>query len=346
MRRCRTCLLPDSKPDLHFDDSGECSACRSFKSRPSINWEARKSDLSLLLERGKNDSGYDCIVPSSGGKDSTYQVMRLLEMGARPLVVTATTCHLTALGRANIDNLARHATTIEVSPNKEVRKKLNRLGLELVGDISWPEHASIFTVPFRMAKQLGIPLVFYGENPQAEYGGPVGSERAMMMTRRWVSEFGGFLGLRPDDFVGLMGITNQDMMDYRFPQETGTVEAHFLGQYFQWDSHHNAEVAIAAGMQYALPGKANWWPWENLDNWQTCIHDLVMLYKYGFGRACSQLSVDVRHGKIPREWALDILKQKERIFPDMYCGIAFEDGCLAMGMEREEVLSVMCRFAV
>jgi hypothetical protein len=41
-------------------------------------------------------------------------VLTLIElMGAKPLVVTAVTCHLTPIGRANIDNLARYATTIE-----------------------------------------------------------------------------------------------------------------------------------------------------------------------------------------------------------------------------------------
>jgi hypothetical protein len=142
------------------------------------------------------------LVPSSGGKDSTYQVLTLLELGADVTVVTARTCHLTAIGRANIDNLARYARTIEVVPNMTVRAKLNRLGLELVGDISWPEHAAIFSTPFRVAVETGHTLLMYGENPQDQYGGPLGTEEARTMTRRWVTEFGGFLGLRPSDFVG------------------------------------------------------------------------------------------------------------------------------------------------
>ena len=72
-------------------------------------------------------------------------------LGAEVTVVTARTCHLTEIGRQNIDNLARYARTIEVTPNMTVRAKLNRLGLELVGDISWPEHAAIFSTPFSVA---------------------------------------------------------------------------------------------------------------------------------------------------------------------------------------------------
>ena len=144
-----------------------------------------------------------------GGKDSTYQALTLLDLGADVTVVTATTCHLTEIGRANIENLARYAKTIQVTPNRTVRAKLNRMGFVLVGDVSWPEHVAIFTTPFRIASVLGISLIFYGESPQNQYGGPIGTEEANKLTRRWRSEFGGFLGLRPSDLVGQEGITER-----------------------------------------------------------------------------------------------------------------------------------------
>lgn len=344
MRRCRTCTLPTSKPDLHFDESGECSACRAYKARPEIDWDARKQELLNLLERHNGR----CIVPSSGGKDSTYQVIKLKELGADPLVVTATTCHLTDIGRKNIDNLDRYATTIEVSPNKEVRAKLNRLGLEMVGDISWPEHVSIFTTPFKVACQTGIPLIFYGENPQNQYGGPKGSEQAKEMTRRWVSEFGGFLGLRPQDLIGMEGITERDMRDYMPPKASELdrigVQAHFLGQYIPWDSHHNAEVASQAGMKQELPSLANWWPFENLDNAQTGLHDYMMWRKYGFGRACSQLSVDIRSGRISRENALLELEDRDGRFPTCYAGVSISEILERIGVDSLQLKEIMDKF--
>ena len=161
MTRCRLCLYPDTKPDLHFQD-GICSACRNYANRPEIDWNQRKRELvNILSDTKPNSSGFDCIVPSSGGKDSHYQVLILIGLGVKPLVVTASTDFLTPLGRANIDNLARYATTIEVTPNRSVRGKVCRLGLELVGDPCWPEHASIFSTPFRMAVALKTPLLFY-----------------------------------------------------------------------------------------------------------------------------------------------------------------------------------------
>jgi hypothetical protein len=351
MRRCRTCLYPDTKPDLYFDETGQCSACINYARRPTVDWDARKDELVKLLDRFDGR----CIVPSSGGKDSTYQVLTLLEMGADVTIVTARTCHLTEIGRKNIDNLARYARTIEVVPNMNVRAKLNRLGLEQVGDISWPEHAAIFSTPFRAAVDLKIPLIMYGECPQAEYGGPMGSEQALQMTRRWRSEFGGFLGLRPADFVGVEGITARDMADYELPAEM-YCEAHFLGQYLPWDSHRNADVAIDAGMivgrevhnDFGIidvpPTKSNWWAAENLDNAQTGLHDYLGFRKYGYGRGCAQISIDVRAGGLRRECAVDWIKTHDGIFPEVYAGVPVDEVLDRIGMTRQHLYRVMDQF--
>lgn len=329
MNRCSRCMLPDTRPDTAFVD-GVCSACLAYEARPTIDWQARKDELLALLARARElakarGNHYDCIVPSSGGKDSHAQVLALLELGIRPLAVTATTCHLTAIGRRNLDNLARYATTIEVSPNKTVRAKLNRLGLELVGDISWPEHVSIFSAPFRMAIRLGIPFLFYGENPQNQYGGPLEAQDARQMTRRWVSEYGGFLGLRPRDLIGREDLTEDHLADYLSPSQAEIepygIEAHFLGQYLPWDSHANAARAAEAGMEQRLPSPSNWWAHENLDNAQTGLHDYGMYLKYGYGRGAAQLSVDIRTGRTTREAALQWLEVNEGRFPHRYAEV-------------------------
>lgn len=343
MIRCQTCCMPNTRPDTPFT-GGICSACHSHAKRKDIDWDGRKKDLLALLGRHNGR----CIVPSSGGKDSTFQVMTLKALGADVTVVTATTCHLTPIGRANIDNLARHARTIEYSPNKIVRAKLNRAGLEMVGDASWPEHVSIFTTPFRAAMQLGIPLIFFGENPQALYGGPPGSEEAMTMTRRWVSEFGGFLGLRPVDLIGYDGITERDMADYMtlpdMQVDGESLEAHFLGQYVPWDSHKNAEVAYLAGMRGEYPTPANWWCSENQDNAQTGLRDYLMFRKYGFGRGCQQISVDVRNGLISRAEAIKWIKMFDGGFPAVYAGVPIREVLERIGITTGQLHRIMDRF--
>ena len=129
---CRSCLFPNTKPDLHFNEDGECNACTNYKNRNQINWNERLNQLKDILKKYKSTKSayWDCIIPVSGGKDSTYQVIKMLEHGMNPLCVTATTCDLSEIGRSNIDNIkSLGVDCIEVSPNQVVRKKLNRIGL-------------------------------------------------------------------------------------------------------------------------------------------------------------------------------------------------------------------------
>src|SRR4051812_29762983 len=111
--------MPDTKPDLHLDGEGLCNACRSYEARKVVDWDERKNQLMQVLEKYRRDAGnWDCIVPVSGGKDSTYQVVRMLQLGLNPLCVTSTTCDLSTLGRQNIENLKRLGVDyVEFSPN-------------------------------------------------------------------------------------------------------------------------------------------------------------------------------------------------------------------------------------
>jgi len=349
--RCTRCLIPDTRPDTAFA-GGVCSACLTHDAQKSIDWAARYSELVALLDsRRRPGAEFDCVVASSGGKDSIAQVLSLIDIGAHPLVVTATTCMLTPTGRYNIDVLKRYASTLEVTPNQQVRARLNCFGLEVVGDVSWPEHVAIFTTPMRVAVAMGIPLVFYGENPQAQYGGPLGTQDAKQMTRRWVSEFGGFLGLRPSDAVAAGVATARDMLEYAFPSDealahAGT-EAHFLGQYLgPWDSRANAARAIKAGMHtiHPSPSVANWWGFENLDNAMTGLHDHMMYLKYGYGRACAQVSVDIRNGYLNRDAGLRIVTERDGILPENYAGVSLDSVLERLDVTREELKAIFNRF--
>ena len=151
---CKHCVMPDTKPDLRLDEEFVCNACRSYENRKAVNWDQRYQELTDILARYRKTDGsnWDCIVPVSGGKDSTYQVIKMLQLGLNPLCVTSTTCDLSDIGRKNIENIKNLGVDyVEVSPNPRVRAKLNRLGLTQVGDISWPEHVGIFTIPVRAA---------------------------------------------------------------------------------------------------------------------------------------------------------------------------------------------------
>ncbi len=102
----------------------------------------------------------------------------------------------------NIENLKHLGVDyVEMSPNPHIRVKLNKIGLKQVGDISWPEHLGIFTIPVRAAVQFNVPLIIWGENPQNEHGGPASAAENNVLNRKWLEEFGGLLGMRVSDLI-------------------------------------------------------------------------------------------------------------------------------------------------
>ena len=106
---CKNCVMPATKPDLKINQEGVCNACESFHDRKEIDWHERRQELDDVLGRYRNKTGenWDCIIPVSGGKDSTFQVIKMLEFGMNPLCVTATTCDLTEVGKENIENIKK-----------------------------------------------------------------------------------------------------------------------------------------------------------------------------------------------------------------------------------------------
>ncbi len=352
LRYCKRCVMPDTKPDLRLDDDGICNACRSYERRATIDWAARGRELESILKKYRNPSGkhWDCIIPVSGGKDSTTQTVRLLQLGMNPLCVTATTCDLSAIGRKNIENIKRlGADYMEFSPNPVVRAKLNRIGLTQVGDISWPEHVGIFTIPVRAAVQFNIPLIIWGENSQNEYGGPAAAAENNTLNRRWLEEFGGLLGLRVSDLVGMEGLEHRHLIPYQYPSDEElnrvAVTGLFLGYYLPWDGLSNALVAQANGFttfDRAIEGSMV--NYENLDNHQTGIHDYFKFLKFGFARATDIACLHVRRGRITREDALDIVRRRDGAFPWTYLGKPLAEILAPLDMSVDEFVRICDKF--
>jgi N-acetyl sugar amidotransferase len=349
---CKRCVMPDTKPDLHLDEEGVCNACRSYEKRKEVDWDARYKELLQILEkyRRKDGSSWDCIVPVSGGKDSTYQVVRMLQLGLNPLCVTSTTCDLSELGRKNIENLKHMGVDyVEMSPNPLIRAKLNRIGLMQVGDISWPEHVGIFTIPVRAAVQFNVPLIVWGENSQNEYGGPASAAGNNVLNRRWLEEFGGLLGMRVSDLMGMEGIEAKHLICYTYPSDKELarvgVTGLFLGHYIPWDGLSNTLIAQANGFStYDKVVEGSMVNYENLDNHQTGIHDYFKFLKFGFGRATDLACLHIRRGRLTRQDGLEAVKRLDGHFPWEYLGKSLKDILRPLDMTVDEFIRVCDKF--
>lgn len=324
IKYCKSCLYPETKPDLKFNQDGICSACVAYKDRIKIKWKKREQDFKKIVKNYKSKNNYDCVIPVSGGKDSTYQALKVREYGLKPLCVNSTTCDLSPIGRRNLDNLKRLGfDVIEYSPNQKVRKKLNAIGLKIVGDISWPEHIGIFTIPVTIAKKFNIKLIIWGENSQNEYGGPWEKINSKVLDRRWLEEFGGLNGLRVSDLVSNYNFKKKDILPYFYINRslTKNLNGIFLGQFFKWEGENNSKISKQNGFEFhnkIVEGTNA--HYENLDNYQTGIHDYFKYLKYGFGRTTDLVSMQIRRGKISRNEGIKQINKFEGFLPKTYLG--------------------------
>ena len=355
LKYCVKCVLPHTKPHLSINEEGVCIACQNYTERRLIDWESRRKKFDQIVDRYRqNGAHWDCIVPVSGGKDSTYQVHKVLELGLNPLCVTATTCHLSIVGQKNLKNIQSFGVDhMELSPNPIIRKKMNVVGLKQVGDISWAEHVAILTIPVRAAVQYGVPLIIWGENSQNEYGGPLQDCSKEILDRRWLEEFGGMLGLRVSDFVGLecgeVEIEAKHLIPYTYPSsedlERVGVRGLFLGQFFPWDGFANAEFAKANGFSgFSSMVEGSVADYENLDNYQTGIHDYFKFLKFGFGRAADIASMAIRRGRTNRQDGLELVNQRDGKFPWSYLGKPLGEILGPLEIDVDEFVRICDRF--
>jgi len=323
---CSKCLYPSTKPNLHFNENRVCSACTAFDLREKIDWKSREEEFHKLMSKYKSKNNYDCIVPGSGGKDSFYQVWLLKKLGYNPLIVTASTDSLSSIGRENLDKMrSLGADHIEFTLNKSLRRKINNYQLVNIGDISWPEHVAIWTIPVKASISYNVPLLIWGENGQNEYGGPASESKKRILDRRWVEEYGGLNGFRVSDLLNYPDIKEEDLIGYTYPEDkdierVGTTGL-YLGYYFEWDGWKNAFIAEAFGFRTnnkCVEGSAG--SYENLDNHQTGIHDYFKFLKYGFGRATDIVCNHIRRGRLTRSEAIYIVREKDGQFPWTYLG--------------------------
>lgn len=336
MKFCRCCIYPETKPNLWFDDTGLCSACIAFDAREKIDWEERADEFSRRFSHQR------VVVACSGGKDSHYIVIKLKELGLNPIAVCAATDDLSHLGHKNLENIGRLCDLIEVTPDKTLRRKMSRYALETVGDISWCEHVLIWSVPARIATGLGIPYVFYGENPQNEYGaGPKETQQMPQMPDRWEHEFGGMLGLRVSDMREQFpdGEFNLYTLPLKLPSRV------FLGHYFPWDGERNACIARNHGFTWrAATVEGTGVHYENLDNHQTGIHDYLRYVKYGYTRAADIACSSIRRERLSRKAAIELIKVIDP-FPKTYLGKPIEDILADIDMTMDDFMDCVDRFA-
>jgi N-acetyl sugar amidotransferase len=321
MKRCARCGLPETHETISFDTDQVCNICRQhdFKN-DKIDWTANKHALDSLIEEHRGQADYDCIVPFSGGKDSTWALYYLVkEYGIKPLVVRFDHGFMRQNLEENVKRTVRRlgVDIMSFTPNWKVVQKLMLQSFLEKGDFCWHCHTGIFSYPMWVAIEKKVPLIFWGE-PSAEYTAyfSYGQNEEVDEKRfnRYVN-----LGISADDmFVRLGGAVDlRDLKPYSYPPLKQLRALNYrsvcLGSYIPWDAKKQSTV-IQQELGWNGDQVENVPPqytYEKIECYMQGVRDYIKYIKRGYSRPSHLVALDVRNGRMSREEGEQLVQAHE-----------------------------------
>jgi N-acetyl sugar amidotransferase len=314
LQYCKTCILPNTRPNINFKPDGSCN-CATAQKKGLIDWKKRDSDFNILVNQIKDlNASYDCVIPVSGGKDSTWQTIKALEVGLRPLCVTWKTPGRNELGSQNLQNLINKGVDhIDFSINPKVEKIFTLKAFEKFGSPVIPMHMALHAIPLQVSIAFNIPLILWGENSAYEYGGDDESLKGVRLNRNWLKKYGVTNGTTAEDWADI-NLPISSLTPYIWPsddvQQRAGVRAVFLGHYYQWDPEITFFVAKKHGFNAAPKPKTGLYSYADIDDdFLITIHHFLKWYKFGFTRLWDNLSLEIRNNRITRSEAIEMVER-------------------------------------
>jgi N-acetyl sugar amidotransferase len=315
-----------TRPRISFDERGWCNACQWMEEKKKMDWSPRQKELEELLTKYKSKTGnFDCIVPVSGGKDGSYVAYMLKhKYGMNPLAITVRPALSLSIGDKNLFNFIHSGYDhIHITPNPKVLDRLNKYGFIEKGFPYYGWLIAIMTAVIRTASNFNIPLLFYGEDGETEYGGSTESKNKALYDVNYMKRVyleGGhekvFERIKADN-----DISEAELSFFKFPtdEEVSKVGLSFTHwSYFEpWDSYRNYVVAKdQCGLIEKNEGNADTFTnFSQNDQALYALHAYLMYLKFGFGRATQDAGIEIRRGSMTREQALNLVKMYDNSYP-------------------------------
>ncbi len=303
-----------TRPRITFDERGWCNACRWMEKKQALDWAARQTELERLLDKHRrHDGSFDCLAPVSGGKDGSYVAYNLKhKYGMNPLCLTVTPALPLPLGERNLRAFVESGYNhITINPAYEAMRILNRVGLVEMGFPYYGWLIAIQAGVVRMANQLGIGLIFYGEDGEVEYGGTTETDKNPIYDVYYMKKIyleGGY-----DKVLQESGLSEKDLYFFRFPTDEALscapIEITHWSYFENWDPYRNYLVAKEnCGLQEAEGSNAGTFTnFAQNDQALYALHTYLMYLKFGFGRANQDASIEIRRGAMDRAQAVNLV---------------------------------------
>ena len=311
---------------ISFDAEGVCATCRQIEFKQNkIDWNKRDEEFRVLLDQYRGKGEYDCIIPFSGGKDSTFTAYILVKKyNLRPLVVSFD--H----GFYRPGVIADREKTVKklgidfmvFKPDWQTVKKTMRVSLERKGAIMWHSHCGIYAYPMQIAVKHKIPLLIWGE-PTSEYVSYYSYEENEEVDEKRFQRLVN-LGINAEDMVGMLdgSVSLRDLSPYMYPKLKDLKALQYrsicLGNYVPWDTKKNSElIRNELGWKGApvegIPYERYWY--EKVEDGFQGIEDYLKWIKRGMSRMTHLASIDIRNGRMTRDEALTYIAKYEGYRP-------------------------------
>jgi N-acetyl sugar amidotransferase len=318
-----------TRPRIEFDNHGVCNACNWSKEKKVMDWQPRKKELEILLSKYKSkSSSFDCVVPVSGGKDGSYVAYKLLKKyRMNPLALTVRPALSLELGNKNLSNFIETGFNhIHISPNSKIMQKLNKYGFIEKGFPYYGWLIAIKTAVIQTALNFKIPLIFYGEDGEVEYGGSTETKNSALYDIEYMKRvyFEGGYEKVFNTVLSDPDVTESDLTFWRFPSDE-QVSANKLAfthwsYYEPWDSYRNYVVAKEqCGLQEKEEGNTGTFTnFAQNDQALATLHYYLMYLKFGFGRATQDAGIEIRRGAMTRDQAINLVMAFDNQYPYEY----------------------------
>lgn len=319
MHYCRRCVLPETHDTLMFDKHGVCSVCRQIDYKNTkINWKARNKELLSLVSRYKDKGLYDCIIPFSGGKDSTFQLWYVInKLHLKPLVVRFNHWFYRPLVDENNTRTFKKlgVDCIEFTPNWHVVRLLMLESLKRRGDFCWHCHTGIYAGVMNMALLFKTPLIVWGES-LAEYASWYSyKEKEEVDEKRFNRTMN--LGMTADDMLYFLKgkISERDLWMFKYPSREELVNigcrSICLGNYIKWNTKAQVkiikkELGWKGQLVEGIPPE---YDYEKIECAMQGVRDYCKFLKRGYGRTSHLVSIDIRNNKLSRKRGLELARK-------------------------------------
>tara|TARA_R100001143_G_C3360947_1_gene135575 strand:+ start:14247 stop:15353 length:1107 start_codon:yes stop_codon:yes gene_type:complete len=164
--------------EITFDNQGVCNFCTDFLEKSShIIFEdtgEKKKRLNQFVARVKktgHGKKYDCVVGVSGGVDSSWTLIKAIELGLRPLAVHMDNGWNSELAQNNIANLV-NGLGIDLYTHvidwNEYRALMQAFFDADVIDVELLYDNAMMAVCYQQARKFGIKSILSGSNQATE----------------------------------------------------------------------------------------------------------------------------------------------------------------------------------